>query len=331
MNTELCSLCNQKGHSYFKCPESYSNRARNVKYPNSVQELSAEPTDIQTEGCAAEVVSAQILEKQQSMIIRYAEDQALLNNEQEEEETTSTSSSDTTASSSSTSSSPEFDITEEDFLALPDPRPERTGGTEAATAIKPASAVTQVTSTPLRMAAVLSGDFNTITDIRDRIPMKDVELTREGQLLKLVCETCNMKDAFREKFPDDLGFTCISNTVKTGIDRIYVNSSLETKVISYKTEYLMESDHLGVNVKVNLGVVEDRGYWKLNTQCLKQRNMSLELAKEIERIKSLKLAVRNDEELNKLLGGVTIAQGGVLPNIQAVLLPKKTEKPAKTK
>nr|XP_006642369.1 PREDICTED: histone H2A [Lepisosteus oculatus] len=36
-------------------------------------------------------------------------------------------------------------------------------------------------------------------------------------------------------------------------------------------------------------------------------------------------------ELNKLLGGVTIAQGGVLPNIQAVLLPKKTEKPAKSK
>ncbi|XP_053711927.1 histone H2AX-like [Synchiropus splendidus] len=45
----------------------------------------------------------------------------------------------------------------------------------------------------------------------------------------------------------------------------------------------------------------------------------------------LQLAVRNDEELNKLLGGVTIAQGGVLPNIQAVLLPKKTEKPAKAK
>ena len=43
----------------------------------------------------------------------------------------------------------------------------------------------------------------------------------------------------------------------------------------------------------------------------------------------LQLAVRNDEELNKLLAGVTIAQGGVLPNIQAVLLPKKTEKKAK--
>ena len=39
----------------------------------------------------------------------------------------------------------------------------------------------------------------------------------------------------------------------------------------------------------------------------------------------LQLAVRNDEELNKLLGGVTISQGGVLPNIHAVLLPKKKE------
>merc|ERR1711874_775052 len=37
------------------------------------------------------------------------------------------------------------------------------------------------------------------------------------------------------------------------------------------------------------------------------------------------LAVKNDEELNKLLGGVTIASGGVLPNIHAVLLPKKSK------
>lgn len=43
----------------------------------------------------------------------------------------------------------------------------------------------------------------------------------------------------------------------------------------------------------------------------------------------LQLAIRNDEELNKLLTGVTISQGGVLPNIQAVLLPKKNQKPSK--
>ena len=39
----------------------------------------------------------------------------------------------------------------------------------------------------------------------------------------------------------------------------------------------------------------------------------------------IQLAVRNDEELNELLGGVTIASGGVLPNIHAVLLPKKSK------
>lgn len=44
----------------------------------------------------------------------------------------------------------------------------------------------------------------------------------------------------------------------------------------------------------------------------------------------LTLAIKNDEELNKLLAGVTISQGGVLPNIHAVLLPKKTQKRDKT-
>ncbi|CAH9087318.1 unnamed protein product [Cuscuta europaea] len=38
----------------------------------------------------------------------------------------------------------------------------------------------------------------------------------------------------------------------------------------------------------------------------------------------LLLAVRNDEELGKLLRGVTIASGGVLPNINSSLLPKKS-------
>eukprot|EP01102_Stenamoeba_stenopodia_P020608 TRINITY_DN8104_c0_g1_i1.p1 TRINITY_DN8104_c0_g1~~TRINITY_DN8104_c0_g1_i1.p1 ORF type:complete len:175 (-),score=43.89 TRINITY_DN8104_c0_g1_i1:78-602(-) len=38
----------------------------------------------------------------------------------------------------------------------------------------------------------------------------------------------------------------------------------------------------------------------------------------------IQLAIRNDEELNKLLGDVTIASGGVLPNIHSVLLPAKT-------
>jgi histone H2A len=37
-------------------------------------------------------------------------------------------------------------------------------------------------------------------------------------------------------------------------------------------------------------------------------------------------AIRNDEELNRMLSGVTISQGGVVPSIQPQLLPKKTVK-----
>jgi len=35
----------------------------------------------------------------------------------------------------------------------------------------------------------------------------------------------------------------------------------------------------------------------------------------------LQLAIRNDEELNKLLGNVVISQGGVVPHIASELLP----------
>ncbi|CAG0881645.1 unnamed protein product, partial [Darwinula stevensoni] len=37
----------------------------------------------------------------------------------------------------------------------------------------------------------------------------------------------------------------------------------------------------------------------------------------------LLLAVRNDEELNRLLHGVTMIEGGVLPSIHPTLMPKK--------
>ncbi|PRP74141.1 histone H2A [Planoprotostelium fungivorum] len=40
----------------------------------------------------------------------------------------------------------------------------------------------------------------------------------------------------------------------------------------------------------------------------------------------IQLAIRNDEELNKLLHDVTIANGGVLPYIHNSLVPKKTKK-----
>ncbi|KDQ32029.1 hypothetical protein PLEOSDRAFT_1016318, partial [Pleurotus ostreatus PC15] len=40
----------------------------------------------------------------------------------------------------------------------------------------------------------------------------------------------------------------------------------------------------------------------------------------------LQLAIRNDEELSKLLGDVVISQGGVVPFINPELLPGKTAK-----
>ena len=43
----------------------------------------------------------------------------------------------------------------------------------------------------------------------------------------------------------------------------------------------------------------------------------------------IQLAVRNDDELNNFFGNATIASGGVLPNINPVLLPEKKKSSGK--
>ena len=55
-------------------------------------------------------------------------------------------------------------------------------------------------------------------------------------------------------------------------------------------------------------------------------NAARDLRKAFITPRHIQFALRGDEELNKLLGGVTIASGGVLPNIHSVLLPKKSKK-----
>lgn len=44
----------------------------------------------------------------------------------------------------------------------------------------------------------------------------------------------------------------------------------------------------------------------------------------------IQLAIRNDEELNRYMANVTIAGGGVLPNVHSVLLPRSEEKGGKS-
>lgn len=55
-------------------------------------------------------------------------------------------------------------------------------------------------------------------------------------------------------------------------------------------------------------------------------NAAIDNKKKTINPRHLQLAIRNDDELNKLLDRVTIASGGVLPNINKALLPKKTKK-----
>ncbi|OIR58501.1 MAG: histone H2A [Amphiamblys sp. WSBS2006] len=59
-------------------------------------------------------------------------------------------------------------------------------------------------------------------------------------------------------------------------------------------------------------------------------NAALDNKKKTISPRHLQLAIRNDEELNKLLENVTIASGGVVPNIHTALLPSSQGKKKET-
>ncbi|XP_067883681.1 histone H2A type 2-B-like [Heterodontus francisci] len=81
------------------------------------------------------------------------------------------------------------------------------------------------------------------------------------------------------------------------------------------------AERVGVGAPVYLAAVLEY----LTTEILELAGNAARKNKKTRIIpRHMQLAVRNDKELNKLLGGLTIAQGGVLPNIKALLLPKKT-------
>ncbi|KAH8073251.1 histone H2A [Aureococcus anophagefferens] len=81
---------------------------------------------------------------------------------------------------------------------------------------------------------------------------------------------------------------------------------------------------VGVGAGVYMGAVLE--YLCARSSSRGQRRRDNKKARIVPR--HLQLAVRNDEELNKLLGSVTIASGGVLPNIHAVLLPRSPSRRA---
>ncbi|ORZ05036.1 putative histone H2A [Absidia repens] len=55
-------------------------------------------------------------------------------------------------------------------------------------------------------------------------------------------------------------------------------------------------------------------------------NAARDNKKKLIKPRHIQLAIRQDEELSQLLDGVTIAGGGVLPNIHEVLLPQHSKK-----
>lgn len=146
---------------------------------------------------------------------------------------------------------------------------------------------------------ILAGDFNTVTDNKDREASTAFKLSKEGKLLKEICEEFRVQDVFRALHPDDFGFTRFDYKTKTRIDRIYVSNQIKIK--EYTTKALINSDHLVIGCKIIDVKEKQTNAWKLNTSWLKNDKFITTLKEEIERVKDLKCIVSSQNELWSIL------------------------------
>lgn len=77
---------------------------------------------------------------------------------------------------------------------------------------------------------ILCGDFNIVTEERDRIAATPFKATREGKLLAHVCADVSLRDLYRILNP-----LKVHSQGQTRIDRIYISS--QTQALRYGTFY----------------------------------------------------------------------------------------------
>lgn len=155
--------------------------------------------------------------------------------------------------------------------------------------------------------------------VEKEVPKEDVEKKEEKKAPK----------EKKEKKPR------VSKTPKSGRGSTVPTKGLESRSRSFKAGLQFPvgrihrmlkdgnyADRVGAGAPIYMGAVLEY----LTAEILELAGNAARDNKRMRIIpRHIQLAVRNDEELNKLLADVTISSGGVLPNIHSVLMPKRTK------
>lgn len=121
---------------------------------------------------------------------------------------------------------------------------------------------------------VLAGDFNCVLRKEEKAPIKDgFKLDKSSLVLNEIVKDFKLIDSFRKHKPDEKGFTWVrdNGTQSSRIDFVFVSKGV--KCIDCTVSPVFFSDHLVLNVKINLVacVTLGKGVWKLNISLLEDK------------------------------------------------------------
>ena len=150
---------------------------------------------------------------------------------------------------------------------------------------------------------VIGGDFNSIL-----CPKKDVKRITNVYYktpihLKNLIKRLGLCDIWRTRNPTKQQFTWrnLYLDVASRLDYWLVNSSIKSKVMVSDIRPAIRCDHNAISLKLLVGKIEKGpGYWKLNTQVLKDDKYKRKIKDIIEKIEKMNLSFCERWELIKI-------------------------------
>ena len=124
--------------------------------------------------------------------------------------------------------------------------------------------------TSLKGHYIISGDWNcTLVPDKDRSSQSDKSHRRSREIIHQFIEELNLKDIWREKYPDAKAYSCHSKTFGSysRIDYFLISASLAYKIKDCVYDSILISDHAPNSlIYVDPGLWRDPPKWKFQTK-----------------------------------------------------------------
>ena len=134
---------------------------------------------------------------------------------------------------------------------------------------------------------ILGGDFNCLTDKKDRMTTSTVRLDSSSEMLNNLIKDFKLNDTFRNKNPNTPGYTWSNGTICSRIDFLFTTKNILVSDAAVTPVFFSDHSKIDCTIRCNVKAQTSQNPWKLNVTLLKDKKLVERLKDKLKRWISL--------------------------------------------